>query len=240
MLDRRSWSAGQVQADSGSARVFGRADDGGRQFGAPLRTHPVRIVGWCKGDCRLVGGRLSCGDEQQPRSRTTEYRARTPVLAHQLGAEHVSIEHHRASEVGNHQETRELRIAREAHRCWVIAHEASSCAHPSSTPSTRGTPAHDQCVDAEGWRNAMREWALPDAILAAAPESPWGFPAELFRSRAELVTPGELTFANRRARDALPAGGTVLDVGVGAGAASLPLSPRCSLITRGGSSGREV
>jgi SAM-dependent methyltransferase len=76
----------------------------------------------------------------------------------------------------------------------------------------------------------MREWALPDAILAAAPESPWGFPAELFRSRVELATPGELTFSNRRARDALPSGGTVLDVGVGAGAASLPLGPQCARI----------
>jgi hypothetical protein len=85
-------------------------------------------------------------------------------------------------------------------------------------------------MDAEGWRNAMRDWALPDAILAAAPESPWGFPVELFRSRAELATPGDLTFSNRRSRDALPAGGTVLDIGVGAGAASLPLRPRCSLI----------
>jgi hypothetical protein len=85
-------------------------------------------------------------------------------------------------------------------------------------------------MDAEGWRSAMREWALPEAILAAAPESPWGFPAELFRSRTELAAPGDLTYSNRRARDALPAGGTVLDVGVGAGAASLPLRPRCSLI----------
>ena len=76
----------------------------------------------------------------------------------------------------------------------------------------------------------MREWALPDHVLAAAPESPWGYPAELFRTRAELATPGNLTYANRRALAALPAGGTVLDVGVGAGAASLPLHPRCSLI----------
>jgi hypothetical protein len=76
----------------------------------------------------------------------------------------------------------------------------------------------------------MRDWALPENILAAAPESPWGFPTELFRSRAELATPGSLTFANRMARDALPPGGTVLDVGVGAGAASIPLSPRCRLI----------
>jgi len=76
----------------------------------------------------------------------------------------------------------------------------------------------------------MRQWALPEAILAAAPESPWGFPAEAFRTRAERATPGDRTFANRRARDALPAGGTVLDVGVGAGAASLPLAQRASLI----------
>jgi 2-polyprenyl-3-methyl-5-hydroxy-6-metoxy-1,4-benzoquinol methylase len=86
----------------------------------------------------------------------------------------------------------------------------------------------------------MREWALPAAILAAAPESPWGFPAELFRSRAELATPGHLTFTNRRARDALPAGGTVLDVGVGAGAASLPLVPRCSLIVGVDSSAEQL
>src|ERR1035441_5626198 len=76
----------------------------------------------------------------------------------------------------------------------------------------------------------MREWALPDSILAAAPESPWGFPAELFRSRAELATPGDLTYTNRRARGALPQGGTGLDVGCGAGAASLPLQARCSLV----------
>jgi SAM-dependent methyltransferase len=95
-------------------------------------------------------------------------------------------------------------------------------------------------MDAEGWRNTMREWALPDAILAAAPESPWGFPVELFRSRAELATPGDLSYANRRARDALPAGGTVLDVGAGAGAASLPLRPRCSLIVAVDSSAAQL
>ena len=82
----------------------------------------------------------------------------------------------------------------------------------------------------EAWRAAMRDWALPEAILARAPESPWGFPVELFRSRMERAATGTLTFSNRRARDALPPDGTVLDIGVGAGAASLPLHPRCSLI----------
>jgi Methyltransferase domain len=85
-------------------------------------------------------------------------------------------------------------------------------------------------MHAEQWQAAMREWALPEAILAAAPESPWGLPIEPFRTRAERAVPGDLTFANRRARDALPHAGSVLDVGVGAGAASLPLHPRCSLI----------
>jgi SAM-dependent methyltransferase len=83
----------------------------------------------------------------------------------------------------------------------------------------------------EEWRAAMREWALPDAILAAAPESPWGLPIEPFRTRAERAVQGDLSFSNRRALDALPAAGTVLDVGVGAGAASLPLHPRGALIT---------
>ncbi len=86
----------------------------------------------------------------------------------------------------------------------------------------------------------MRSWAIPDAILDAAPESPWGFPVELFRSRAELAGSGDLTFANRRARDALPSGGIVIDVGVGAGAASLPLRNRCSLIVGVDSSAEQL
>jgi len=76
----------------------------------------------------------------------------------------------------------------------------------------------------------MREWKLPDSILAAAPESPWGFPVQVFRSRVELAEPGSLTFSNERAYEALPTGGSVLDIGVGAGAASLPLQPRSGLI----------
>jgi SAM-dependent methyltransferase len=85
-------------------------------------------------------------------------------------------------------------------------------------------------MNAEQWRAAMREWALPEAILAAAPEAPWGFPIEPFRTRAERALPDDLTFSNRRARDALPPEGWVLDVGAGAGAASLPLAARCALI----------
>jgi hypothetical protein len=48
---------------------------------------------------------------------------------------------------------------------------------------------------AEHWRDELRRWAIPPQIIAAAPESPWGFPTELFARRAELAE-GKLTFSN--------------------------------------------
>jgi SAM-dependent methyltransferase len=75
----------------------------------------------------------------------------------------------------------------------------------------------------ERWRQQLQGWAIPDEILDAAPEWPWTFPTELFRHRAE-ATPSD-TPSRLRAMEALPEGGTVLDVGAGAGAASLALVP---------------
>ncbi len=75
---------------------------------------------------------------------------------------------------------------------------------------------------ADQWRTELASWVIPDDILAAAPESPWGFPVDLFRV-AEPSTAD--TPSRRRATDALPAGGSVLDVGCGGGAASLALVP---------------
>lgn len=82
----------------------------------------------------------------------------------------------------------------------------------------------------ERWRTELPAWGIPDEILANAPESPWGFPPELMRRRAEVATRMEPTASLRRALEALPEGGEVLDVGVGGGAASLPLVPRASRI----------
>ena len=76
----------------------------------------------------------------------------------------------------------------------------------------------------ERWREQLDGWAIPAEILAAAPESPWGFPVGLFRSRAERAGSAPATPSNREAARCLPAGGTVLDVGAGGGAASLPLA----------------
>lgn len=81
------------------------------------------------------------------------------------------------------------------------------------------------------WGAALLSWGIPDAILARAPESPWTFPPELFRSRAERATTGQPSPTAVRAAEALPERGTVLDVGVGAGAGSVPLWPQASRIT---------
>ena len=74
------------------------------------------------------------------------------------------------------------------------------------------------------WAEALARWAIPDALVAAAPESPYFFDSKVFAGAAdEALAREEDTPSDRVARDALPPGGTVLDVGVGAGAASLRL-----------------
>jgi hypothetical protein len=79
---------------------------------------------------------------------------------------------------------------------------------------------------AHGWKSALGDWAIPDEVLAAAPASPWCFPPELFaRVAARALADPVASPSRRRAREALPERGVVLDVGVGGGAASLPLSP---------------
>ncbi|TMK44263.1 MAG: methyltransferase domain-containing protein [Actinobacteria bacterium] len=83
----------------------------------------------------------------------------------------------------------------------------------------------------ERWALALASWTIPDEILSRAPESPWTFPPELFRSRAERATTGQPSTTTVRAAEALPAGGTVLDVGVGAGATSVSLWARASRVT---------
>jgi precorrin-6B methylase 2 len=81
------------------------------------------------------------------------------------------------------------------------------------------------------WREELAAWAIPDTILDAAPESPWGLPPELFRRRAEAAVDGEPSVLTVRALEALPDRGTLIDVGVGGGATSLPLASRASRIT---------
>ena len=71
------------------------------------------------------------------------------------------------------------------------------------------------------WRAALAGWQIPQYILAQAPESPWGFPGGRFAPPAVTVD----SLARRIAMMSLADGGTVIDVGCGAGAASLALLP---------------
>lgn len=82
----------------------------------------------------------------------------------------------------------------------------------------------------DAWRDGLAAMAIPEEIVAAAPESPWRYPTELFRRRVEATRRDPSALAER-ALEALPMGGTVLDVGVGGGATSLPLATRASRIT---------
>jgi SAM-dependent methyltransferase len=88
------------------------------------------------------------------------------------------------------------------------------------------------------WADQLEARAIPAPILEAAPESPWGFPPELFRVRADRAAATDPTPTVLRAREALPDGGSVLDVGCGGGAMSLPLADRAgSLVGVDGSAG---
>lgn len=79
---------------------------------------------------------------------------------------------------------------------------------------------------AAAWRADLERWAIPPEILEAAPESPWGFPVKLFARRADEAEASPPSASARRALEALPQGGGVLDVGCGAGAAALALAGR--------------
>lgn len=82
---------------------------------------------------------------------------------------------------------------------------------------------------ARRWAEELAQWAIPEEILGAAPEPPWGFPRQLFERHARAAVEDDAgTPARHAAKAALGGGGTVLDVGAGAGAASLPLAPPAS------------
>jgi SAM-dependent methyltransferase len=83
---------------------------------------------------------------------------------------------------------------------------------------------------ADRWRDQVSQWGIPQEILARAPESPWTFPLDLFAARADAAATS-LSPSAHRALEPLPDGGSALDIGSGAGAASLPLASRAREIT---------
>lgn len=83
------------------------------------------------------------------------------------------------------------------------------------------------------WSDSLGQWAIPEEILAQAPENPWVHPPAMFRVDPDAEVAN--TPSTRVAIEALQFGvdsgnsdsprGSVLDVGCGGGASSVPLAP---------------
>lgn len=75
---------------------------------------------------------------------------------------------------------------------------------------------------AETWSESLPRWAIPREIVDRAPTSPWIHPVSTFTPKGDLHvgTPSRM-----RALEALPDGGSVLDVGCGGGRAAFGLVP---------------
>ena len=69
------------------------------------------------------------------------------------------------------------------------------------------------------WRELLEAWALPPDLLAAVPDSPYEWPAGLWRR--ETTEPVRDTPTSRAVAVLLPLEGSLLDVGAGTGRASL-------------------
>jgi SAM-dependent methyltransferase len=80
---------------------------------------------------------------------------------------------------------------------------------------------------AEKWRDDLASWAIPEEIRAQAPQDPWIHPVSQFLAPDGAIPDSP---AHAAARDALPAGGSVLDVGCGGGRAALALVPPAGLL----------
>lgn len=76
-------------------------------------------------------------------------------------------------------------------------------------------------LPSEQWARALAAWAIPKEIAETAHENPWIHPPALFHVPERIET----TFSHACALEALPLGGSVLDVGCGGGVAAFALAP---------------
>lgn len=98
-------------------------------------------------------------------------------------------------------------------------------------PAVALYPSPDMSThELDRWRDDLAAWAIPQRILDRAPASPWTPERAVFVRRAAARRKNPEGISSERAREALPLGGSVLDIGAGAGAASLPLLDRAAAL----------
>jgi len=81
------------------------------------------------------------------------------------------------------------------------------------------------------WREQLEAWVIPEEILAKAPESPWVVPRDVFVRRVDRQLRAPATPTHEAVLEALDGAGTLIDVGAGAGAASLPCAKAITHLT---------
>ena len=86
---------------------------------------------------------------------------------------------------------------------------------------------HDMTYTAAQWAEDLAAWAIPTDILANAPESPWIHPVKMFTVYGAVSE----SPSHEIAREALPVGGSVLDIGCGGGRATMALIPPAGHVT---------
>lgn len=74
---------------------------------------------------------------------------------------------------------------------------------------------------AERWKIDLASWAIPKEILDQAVEKPWIHPPALF----EIPEVIKDSLSHQRSREAMPEGGSVLDIGCGGGIATYAITP---------------
>lgn len=80
-------------------------------------------------------------------------------------------------------------------------------------------------IASQKWKSDLEVWSIPKEIIDQAPESPWIHPPVLFQI-PQLI---ELTPSHQKAFDALPDGGSILDIGCGGGIAAFAMGNKASL-----------
>lgn len=84
----------------------------------------------------------------------------------------------------------------------------------------------------EAWRRALESWALPEELLAGVEDSPYSWPAHLYERMLRLdADSGVESPAIALVANVVGMGGSVLDVGAGAGRLSIPLAARGYRVT---------